>query len=215
MELNQADYDQAEEYCRKSLYYVKKTYGENAVEICSALNQLGAILQKKDDHENTIRLFKQSYDIRKNLYGEDNLYTSISLRNYAKALLCQGRAEDLNRGGEYLLSVKDFRENLAKSGEGLGWLAQIYLDLSDYYVKMKETKTAFDYLQKSNDLYKVCGTTRDISTCELQKGKIYFTEGKLEEAEQAFQEALKISKEYYKEDHPYIRNLQSLIEKCE
>lgn len=67
---------------------------------------MGAIAQKQNDFERAIDIFKRSYEIRMNYYGEDNLYTSISLRNYAKALMEQGNCENLQQAGALLCKVE-------------------------------------------------------------------------------------------------------------
>ena len=211
---NQAEYSRAREYCVKSLEHVRLAYGENAVETCSALNQLGAILQKMDDHTQAIQIFKKSYDIRKNYYGERNLYTTISLRNYAKAILLRGETEEFAKAGEALEKVKTIREELAGEGNGLGWLAHIFLDLADYYEKIGKYDEARDYVYKARELYKDYGIDRDILSCEKQLGIIQLAAGEAENALQTFQDALELSKECYSADHPYHQELLGWTRKC-
>ncbi|MCR1918273.1 hypothetical protein NSA48_04345 [Frisingicoccus caecimuris] len=47
-------------------------------------------------------------------------WSSISLQNYAKALVRRGVPEDLEPGERIFEKVKNFREKPAASGEGLG-----------------------------------------------------------------------------------------------
>jgi tetratricopeptide (TPR) repeat protein len=211
---NQSEYAAAEEYCEKSLNYVRQAYGENSVEICSALNQLGAIVQKQNNHEKAIRLFNESFKIRLNYYGENNLFTSISLRNYAKALIRRGNPKDLEEVGKAFELVRTIREQLAESGKGLGWLAQIYLDLADYNQKIKDYFQAETLVRKSHELYIKHGTARDVSTCDLQLGIIKYATGNYDEAKHAFIQAIELSKEYYSPEHPYSKELQEWINKC-
>lgn len=210
---NQADYSLAEKYCEKSLYYVKQVYGENAVEVCSALNQLGAIVQKCGNYIKAIQIFKKSYEIRLNYYGENNLFTTISLRNYGKALLKKESDADLEMVGNILEKVKSIREKIAESGKGLGWLAQIYLDLADYYRITLNYKEAEIYVLKSIDLYKKYGSKRDISTCEMQIGMIKYDSGDYENAKKAFIKAIDFNKKCYNPRHPYAKELQMWYEK--
>ena len=210
---NMAEYSLAEDYCEKSLYYVKQAYGENAVEICSVLNQMGAIAQKQSNHEKAIDSFQKSYEIRVNYYGENNLFTSISLRNYAKALLRQGDQEKLKQVEYIFEKVKIIRENLAESGNGLGWLAQIYLDIGDYYRRIHNYSKAKKYTLKSLSLYKERGSERDISTCEMQIGMIQFEEGDYCSAKEAFDKAVLLCDKYYDVNHPYAKELREWQEK--
>ena len=165
---NLTEYLRAEEYCKKSIYYVKQAYGENCVEVCSALNQMGAIAQKQNDFERAIDIFKRSYEIRMNYYGEDNLYTSISLRNYAKALMEQGNCENLQQAEALLCKVEKKREEIARTGKGIGWLAQAYLDLAEYNCIIKNYMLAETYVLKALPLYKEHGSIRDMCTCEMR-----------------------------------------------
>ena len=212
---NKANYVLAEEYCEKSLYYVKQAYGENAVEVCSALNQMGAIAQKQDNHEKAIKIFKRSYEIRKNYYGENNLFTTISLRNYAKALIRLENPENLDEVGYILEKIRRFRERIAESGKGIGWLAQIYLDLADYYRAIHNYTEAEMYVSKSGILYDEHGSIRDISACEMQKGMIKFEEGDYVLAKEAFERAYALNEKCYDASHPYLLELRKWLEKTE
>lgn len=212
---NLADYPLAEEYCKKSLYYVKQVYGENAVEICSALNQVGAIAQKQNNHEKAILIFRKSYEIRKNYYGENNLFTTISLRNYGKALLRQGNHENLKRVGEIFEKVKNIREKIADSGKGLGWVAQIYLDLADYYRTIQHYEEAELFASRSKALYVEHGSCRDMSSCEMQIGIIKFEKGDYNLAKVAFEKAFVLNEKCYNTEHPYSKELRKWLEKTD
>lgn len=212
---NQTDYDKAEEYCFKSQKFIKKAYGENAVEICSSINELGAIAQKKNDLNKAIDYFKKSYDIRVNYYGEFNFFTSISLRNYANAILDRGGADDCKKAKVYFDKVKEIRELLAESGKGVGWLAQIYSDLSNYYLIVREYEEAESYINKAYDLYREGGNGRDLSTCKMMMGKIRYSMGDYKVAKNRFDEAIGYCKEYYSEEHPYYLELMEWIGRCE
>ena len=207
-----AEYEKAKEYCIKALRDVKIVYGENAVEICSALNQLGAIAQKQSDHESAIRLFKRSYEVRKNYYGEHNLFTSISLRNYAKVLIRRGRKEDRAEAGAAFRKVRDIREELCSTDKGKGWLAQICLDLSDYSVVTGDYQQAEMYVFRAEELYKICGIERDFATCCKQRGVIFLSAGRRDEAMVEFTKAVAILEKYYKPGHPYIAEVRKYME---
>lgn len=211
---NQANYILAEEYCEKSLHYIKKAYGDNAVEVCSALNQLGAITQKQNNYEKAICIFWQSYEIRLNYYGENNLFTTISLRNYAKALLRQGSQDNLKQIGSIFENIKGIRENLAASGKGRGWLAQIYLDLAEYNRIIQSYPEAEMYANESRNLYEKYGSLRDVSTCEMQLGMIMYEEEKYIQAKESFERAIILSEKYYGTDHPYQKELKVWLEKA-
>lgn len=210
----EATYEKAADYCNKALYYDQLAYGDNAVELCSSLNQLGAIRQKQNNIAEALQLFLRSYHIRLNYYGEKNLFTTISLRNYAKTLLRRGKREDLDTVHELFQKVLSIRKELSKNGMASGWLAQIYLDMADYYNKVENYSSAKLNISMAEDLYSTGGTDRDIATCKMQMGIILYNEEKMNEASDEFSTAIDIRKKYYGEDHPYMVELKGWFNMC-
>lgn len=213
---DRADYEKAAEYCRKSLHYVQIAYGDNSVEICSALNQLGAIVQKQNDHPKAIQLFRRSYEMRLNYYGEKNLYTSISLRNYAKALFRSGKEESLPMVGKIFADVCKLRHELCTNEKGTGWLGQIHLDLAEYNERIKNYPEAERFVLQAEKFYRTCGMEKEIGTCKLQMGIIRLSQNRIEEAKAELLESLRIRKKHYHdEEHTYIREVKSQLKRCE
>lgn len=211
---NRADYTLSRAYCEKALIYLRKAYGENAVEICSVLNELGAIEQKQNHFEKAEMFFEQSYQIRQNYYGDNNLFTSISLRNYAKALILAGDPQDLERARTALEQVRLVREKLVRTGKGQGWLAQVYLDLAAYYQNTGDTADADRLVDQSVALYRQYGSDRDIIACEKQYGMNAFARGDFTTARQWFEHAISLCGQYYNDTHPNVTDLYDWVRKC-
>lgn len=211
---NRADYTLSKAYCEKALIYLRKAYGENAVEICSVLNELGAIEQKQNHFEKAEMFFEQSYQIRQNYYGDNNLFTSISLRNYAKALILAGDPQDLERARTALEQVRLVREKLVRTGKGQGWLAQVYLDLAAYYQNTGDTADADRLVDQSVALYRQYGSDRDIIACEKQYGMNAFARGDFTTARQWFEHAISLCGQYYNDTHPNVTDLYDWVRKC-
>lgn len=211
----EASYEKAAVYCDKALYYEQLAYGDNAVELCSSLNQLGAIRQKQNDVEEALQLFWRSYHIRLNYYGKKNLFTTISLRNYAKTLLRRGYEEDFDIVHDLFQDILLVRKELRKDNMAGGWLAQIYLDLADYNDKVHNYDVAKEYVGMAEELYASCGTDRDTATCKMQMGIILYNAGDRNQALYEFTSAIDIRKHYYGEDHPYMIVLREWLSRCE
>ena len=74
---------------------------------------------------------------------------------------------------------------------------------------------AEEYAVKSKELYEQHGSKRDVSSCERQLGIIKFSAGDYESARQAFERALEISSTCYDEAHPYVKDLNNWLGKCD
>ena len=210
-----AEYELSQTYCEKSLYYVKLTYGEDAVEICSALNQMGANYQRMGDHDRAIQIFQESYRIRKQTYGINNSYTAISLRNYATARMRRGNCEDMETVEADLKKVYEIRKALCRDARGLGRLAQINRDLADYYERAGEYEKALERVAEAEQLYKKAANRCEIGSCYRQRGIILWAKGDKKEAMEDFYRSIEIRKDFYPMNHPYMKELQEWVSRCE
>jgi tetratricopeptide (TPR) repeat protein len=211
------DYAESVKYCYKSIDYVKTVYGENAVEICSVLNQLAANLQKQNKHPEAVKIFKKSYDIRKKYYGTNNLFTSISYRNYAKALIRSGNCGDFDRAACILKNVLELRNEICKTDNEKGWIAQVCVDLADYCCEYeKNYSSAEKYINQAEMIYKKYESQRDIISCKKVYGKILLSENRPDEAKEKFMVALNMRQKLSsKKDTQEIMELKSWIKKCD
>lgn len=210
----QIEYAKARDYCQMALERVKQVYGDNAVEICSALNQLAAIAQKQCNYPEAVRLFKKSYEIRLGTYGMENHFTLISLRNYAVAMIRNGNKDDYIRAEKILEDVDEARQKLfGKNGKA--WVAQTKRDLAEYYKKVGDYKKAQEYILQAEKLYRQCDKNRDLERCLYLKGWVLYADDEKDAAKMAFIEARDLVKNVYRGNPDYLRSLETWISKCE
>lgn len=210
-----ADYENAEKYCNMALHYVALAYGENAVEICSALNELGAIAQELKKLDEAVAIFKRSYELRLRYYGENNLFTSISLRNYGYALLLKGDDENIREAGKIFERVKAVRERLVESGKGYLWLSHIYMDLAEFEKQTGNYYDAEDYVNKAMQLHNNQNSVPiNISICKMKLGELKIQMGDIESAKMLILDAIDIVKGDFEDSHPHMAKLYQLKAVC-
>lgn len=78
-------YYEAQMHASAALRYLEECEGEQSVEVCNLLNQLGWICRARGDLSRAQSLFERSYLIRMAHYGRSNLLTAISSANMAGA----------------------------------------------------------------------------------------------------------------------------------
>lgn len=210
----QGQYEKAKIDCLKSLDLVKKAYGANAVEKVSAINQLGSIEQKLGNHDKAVETFKKGLDTRLNYYGLKNIYTSISIRNYAKAIERRRGEGDIDRAGKIFKEVEALRKDLLKEDLENYWLGQIYSDLSEHYAIIGEYPKAKEYALRAVSIFRVNGPERDLSNAILELAIADYHLGNIEESIKYFKECLDFAENSYNHGHPYLKVVTTYYQKA-
>lgn len=209
----QTEYERSKADALKSIDLVKKVYGENAVEKVSALNQLGSIALKEGNKDEAVKIFKEGLDIRMNYYGRENLFTSISMSNYANALQSRNKEGDINEAGKILEEVRTIREDLCSSGMGTSWLGQIYVDLADHYVLVEDYQKAKDFAQKSLEIYEANDSEVSLSKPSLILAIAAYNLGNIDESLEYVNKSLELGEETYNKNHSHLKRVRDWREK--
>ncbi len=222
---NAGDYENCIKYCETAQACLCKVYGEDTVEICSALNQEGAARKKQGQIKEAVRLFKRSYHIRYNAYGDENIFTTIAKRNYAMALLeaeengdnnlkeNESDESNIEEVEKMLQDILDIRKRICSDIKGASWLAQIYQDIACLEEVQKNYTDALKKIDRAECLYDKCGKEVSIATCEYIKGRILESKECWSDAKTAFENAISTRRKYYSENHPYIREIEEHIKR--
>ena len=208
-----AEYCSALEYAQESLKYVKIAYGDDAVDICSALNQIGNTMLKLGRIQEAIDTFEESVRIRMRYYGKNNVYTAYSFRNLAKAKLMTGKEEDYNEAQKLYTDVYEIRSNIFGKENNQSIIAQTLLEMGEMYELHGEYKEAMEYVERAEKLFLKCDAKKGIGTCYMVKGRILYENERYEESELYFIKARKIQTLFYPENHPYIVKIDDYINK--
>ena len=167
-----ADYNSSLDNAKKSLVHVKKAYGERAVEICSALNQIGNSLMNLKKFNEAEASFKESCEIRLNFYGERNIYTAISMRNLANTYLEIGTKATLIQAEALFAKVHEIKVTLFKDADNQSVIAQSWLDLGRVEeAKLNYQKALLNY-KLAEEIYLKHKVDIDMAICYLCLGRI-------------------------------------------
>lgn len=240
----QAFYDEALIAVEKSLEHVKKAYGEKAVEICSALNLEADILEKKELLDKALQCCERSYTIRKIYYGEENTYTGSAALNYGlklikkcknangdieeqeleknlqfaeKLITCTKESKYFSSGNKvrvYLAfgQLYELRGDLAGNGSELS-----YYEDADFYYKRALKQESFEYEQEGiSGNFSFSG----IATILFYRGGLLLKRSgvrtlvKLAWIHLSMAKRVQIRKNKRSPEHPYVINIDILLQKC-
>ena len=212
IESSLADYEKASEFVREALRCVRMVYGDDAVEICSALNQEGWINLKQNRFSQARESFGRAYEIRTVYYGLQNMYTSISLRNLARVGISEGTkasCEDALQKIELALSI---RRELYRNNPRNGNIAMLYLDKADCYVKMGDYARARAAVELAIEIYKEVEQENDLARAVWTRGVIEKESGEFEAAKRdlLYARAVMLPR-YGSAEHPYIQKIDGLL----
>ncbi len=213
-EYGHANYEEAIAYGVEALQILEQLHGSFSVQICSVLNQIGASYEKLKQYDKAIQAYDRSYQIRYQYYGDHNMLTSTSLRNYAKAKLAKNDENTYPEIEAMLHKVFKIRTQLCKDGNALNRLAQSYMDLSDFYMIIHQYEDAMSYIDEAIKHYELANAKTEIGTCYLIKGKIYFQLKEYKQAKMIFEKGLENRLQYYPNNHPYVLQMQTMIDDC-
>lgn len=212
IEYNDANYQAGLKHADKAIKYVKLAYGDKTIEVCSAMNEKGFILLKLGRNMEAYECFKRTYTLRKNKLGEEDLYTTISLRNVAKVEMLSTDCEDINNAKEHFEKILSIRKRIFIDNPINGYIASSYLDLAELYLQLKEYKLALKHGTEALNLYMQIKSERHIGISKMILGKIYKEIAQKEKAMALLSEALDCQRQFYNDDHPYIQNILDIIE---
>jgi serine/threonine-protein kinase len=88
--INTGDFNEAEEFLRKSLEMRQALFGDLHPKVTLTLNNLGIVHRNRGDFEQAIALMTRSLSINRELFGDDALQTGMGLFSQAELYLMTG-----------------------------------------------------------------------------------------------------------------------------
>lgn len=169
---SQGAYDQAIQYCTKSLNNHRRILGQTTEEVGKLYNLLSQIYGTKGLGDEAVEKDEIAYSIFVELFGEQHPRTSIYKASLASHYILDSQADELaQKGYEYLTEVlqiqlEAFGENSLYTAETLHFLGRFYHRKGQYYKALDFHKRALHInlmLGKHNStlvyyLYRVIGT---------------------------------------------------------
>ena len=210
-----AEYEKSLTYSEKSLAHVKVAYGSKAVEICSALNQIGNSLVKMEKYRDAISFFQCSVDIRLKFYGKENIYTVISMRNLARAYMKLESDSDIDYAKELLADIHRIKEKLFQNEKNKSVVGQSWLDIGELYEIKGDYVRALQYYKNAEDIYSKYNVSLDMGICFFLIGRIFYKLGQYNESEKH----LTLAKDKYLigvvSKHSIIKEIEQLLSTIE
>ncbi|KAF0249275.1 MAG: hypothetical protein FD167_1325 [bacterium] len=164
-----------------------------------ALNRLGDFYHEKGDYSKAEPIFIQALDIRKKIFGDNNLDTAQSISNLAELYHEKG---DYSKAEPLLIQALDIYrkilgDNNPDTASSINNLAALYGDKGDY------SKAEPLYLQALNINRKVLGDNHPDTALSINNlAYYYYNKGDYPKAESFFIQALDIYRKVLGDNHP-------------
>lgn len=211
-----ADYNASLNSAKQALVHVKKAYGERAVEICSALNQIGNSLMNLKKYNEAKEYFKKSCEIRLKFYGEKNIYTAISMRNLANTYLEIDTEETIKNASELFEKVHEIKLELFNDADNQSVVAQSWLDLGRVEEAKQNLHDALIKYKFAEEIYLRYKVDIDMAICYLCLGRILSKLKKIKEAKNYLVLGEKLFiKVGYTNQHPFRIEIKNLLDKLQ
>ena len=152
------------------------------INIDSILNESNKLL-----HENPKEALRKAHFI---LSSKDSIDDKLTR---TKALFIYARASSFLGDFDVAIEALYEAERLCPIDEPL-ILAQVYMEISDLYCRLKDYRKAFEYNDEALAVFKVHQDSISIASCHNNRGIIHANLNEFQTAEQCFKNALAINK---------------------
>ncbi len=215
------DYEKSSELLLLALRFMESEYGNQSVELCNTLNQLGAVFSKLKKHEEAANSYYRSYRIREQAYGRANLLTSISLENWLNETALLKNNEVINKEldllNERYQELYSIRTSLYEknSTSNAFWLAQAEHSWAQWMMKQDKSfepnsKILNLFLQARCHYHE--SSKYGMEGISLKNLGIYYSKfGLRDESLSAWKEALPLIQEHFGSHHPATKEIKALI----
>ena len=174
-------------------------------------NNLAGTYRLAGKYEEAADLFNESALIYSTTIGKDNSYYCSILNNLA---LVYQDMKEYGKAEEMLTDALKSSRTLENSAMDV---AITYSNLGALYLEMGDYTRAEEDLRESVDIYEQLDTNHQVHLASVYNslGILYYKQSKLEEAKEAYQQALKLTLYHYGKNHEYeilCRNIAAIEE---
>ncbi len=215
------EYEKSFQVLRCALKFMESEYGEQSVELCNTLNQLGAVFSKLGMHEEAANSYSRSYIIREQTYSKDNLLTSISLENWLNETAALSSTGDNNQELDllneryqelYFIRTSLYEKNPISNAF---WLAQAEHSYAQWMMKQDKSfepnSKILNLFLQARDHYHEANKYGMEGICLKNLGIYYSKFGLKEESLKVWREALPLIEEQFGFHHPATKEIKALI----
>ena len=204
-------FDKSAEFFEIAKRLVFVHIGDKTVQYATVLNNLAGTYRLAGKYEEAADLFNESALIYSTTIGKDNSYYCSILNNLA---LVYQDMKEYGKAEEMLTDALKSSRTLENSAMDV---AITYSNLGALYLEMGDYTRAEEDLRESVDIYEQLDTNHQVHLASVYNslGILYYKQSKLEEAKEAYQQALKLTLYHYGKNHEYeilCRNIAAIEE---
>lgn len=150
-------------------------------ELATLYGKLGQVYMIREDYETAVKYFRRDLDISSRFR---NYYAlGYSYRNLGRSLIQVGIMEEAITNLKESLGLFQYVEDSINQG-------RVYMDLCQAYVKAEKPADAKENGQRARAVFKDNKMERELAFLTALHGTIHRLEGKVDEAEQCFKDAI-------------------------
>jgi class 3 adenylate cyclase/serine/threonine protein kinase len=192
-------FDEAERQLAQAVE-IRRSFGESSGELAQLLEDYGAIKWTQNHLEESHKLFTESLQMRKAIYGEESLEVASSLNYLAANLDKQEKHKDAESLYRQALGL---RERLATGPRRIDLIARSTNNLGTCLRSQERFTDAIQLFEKAiNDITSKYGPAHlDVGNGKNSIGLCLLELKRYDEAERTFNEAMKIKRNELGDDH--------------
>lgn len=202
------DYQRAQSLAQHALKEAIAQEGTECEMAAYCLNDLAKMEGSEGHFEEAITLMRQSVDLRRRIFGEQNEKTAHGYSNLAQLFREKDLLDSARIYYERALSIRQSMEDNACDG-----MIDSYFDLGKLERKEGHPRRALEYYQQALALIEDCKGKESVSMLELSNalGSVYTDLDSLDTALSWYLQALETTKKYYGEEHPNVATILNNI----
>jgi tetratricopeptide (TPR) repeat protein len=198
--LRQGNLAEAADVVRRVANLYKKLLGEDHPQTVMALANLGKVLEMEKKPDEAERILREALAIAQRIYPEDHPMTASLLANLAIVLGNLGKGEEAESLARQSLEM---RRKLLRNDHPE--VALSLAALGDIQGKLGKPSEAAELLQQAIEIFKKSpGRGLELGAMLRRLAQIFRQEGKPEDAEKAWRDAVGVTRETLGREHPEV-----------
>ncbi|MGG2087921.1 FxSxx-COOH system tetratricopeptide repeat protein [Priestia aryabhattai] len=202
--------DLAKKYLIRASRLFRKLIGENYLEYCSLLNNLGMVYEKEGNISEAKKKFNQGIKIIKKIFGQTNHHMLSNLESNLGSLIWM--SGDFKTGEKLLISALE--RDVSIFGECHSEVAMDLDKLAFMYFNVKDYEKSADYYKKSYNISeKTLGSLHPLTVMCLESlFNVHILNDTHIEAQKIYPRLLRDTRKLYGENHSKVVALKKFLQ---
>jgi len=208
--LAKGDYTEAERVAQRANQIAVKTYGENSTKTAPTQKLLSDIYYTLGDYDKAEDNIIKALASQEKQFGRNHIETAKSISQLALVKFHKGD----NRKEVEKLMIESRDIMAAKLGKDNPQYAEVLKNVAVLYISEKKFDIAFSSLTQAENIWRAkTGTKHNINAASIYTltGDVYYQQKNYKKAEEFYDQAIKIYKDFFSTTHPeYVKVLSKL-----